>query len=142
MNDNLDTIRDYIREMIIEELTRQLEEDNSTGSVGGEFLTPKAFKKTDDNDEELLVKKSLSEGRSLYHDVRDSRGTPARKIGLAVSDINRKLLEIDKILSAYARLKSENDMDYNAIWKRTARHLGNIERTILSIARRLKELKT
>jgi hypothetical protein len=136
---------DKLRKLVREMLEQELEEISSTGSAGGEFMTPKAFKAGcdgTDEDEEPIVRKTLGEGRSMYHDVRDAKGTPARKIGVAISEVNRRLNEIDKVLGAHTKLKTENNIDYNGLWKRTSRHLGQLERKILSIARKLKELKS
>jgi hypothetical protein len=140
-------LRQFVREM----LEKELEEVSTSAATPG-FMTPKAFVKTDgDDDESLTVRKKLGEdcepekieeGRGLYHDIRDAQGSPARKIGLAFTEVNQKLNEIDKLLSAYSRIKTENDVDYTGLWKRTIRHIGLMERKLLSIARHLKELKS
>jgi hypothetical protein len=147
-----DRLRQIIREMLEKELEEiattleadELDETSTTGGVAG-FMTPKAFVKTDgDDDESLTVRKKLGldEGRGLYHDVRDAQGSPAAKIGRAFTDVNRKLHEIDRLLEVYSRIKTENDIDYTGLWKRTVRHIGLMERKLLSIARHLKELKS
>lgn len=137
------------REMLREFIKQQLEEMSATG--GGEaFSTPVAFStKILDPLERPNKKKSKLPGQK-NEDINENRyaaykadpaATSKQKIGRAVSEINRQLNELEKVVMMNARLKSESGLDGSALWKRTGRQLARMEAKLGHIANRLRELK-
>lgn len=146
-----------IREMIKKEL-----EEVSTSSGAGPFDTPNAFtggtksgekrrkqiatqagytlahKSDDDSDEGV----PLSEARSRYLEFKsDPTASPKQKIGRAISEINRQLTELSRVVEMSAKLKTETNIESSGLWKRTGAHLSKMENKILEISQRIRELK-
>ncbi len=134
--------RKIVQEMIREELEKELEEVSTCAAAGG-YDTPGAFKKTPEEGDGPIVRKHLGEARSKYETYKlDESGTVPQKIGRAITEINRRLNEIDALLEMNERLKTENNLGSTGLWKRTMKHLTRMESKILNMSRRLKELKS
>jgi hypothetical protein len=133
---NEETVRALIREMIRQEL----EENSSTGSAGGAFMTPKAFKKTDGTDTE--DDQGLLEARSHYLDYKNKGSASSiQRIGKSIAEINRSLTEVERAITMASRLKTETNTANDQLWKRSLKHLMKIEGRILKMAHALRELK-
>ena len=129
-------MKNDIQTVIREMLKQELEELSTTGAVAG-YATPFAFKKTGEEDE-----RELKEARSRYLEFKnDPTASPKQKIGKAISEINRQLNELSRVVEMSARLKTETNMESSHLWKRTAKHLGKIENKMLEISQRIRELK-
>lgn len=152
----MDKLRKLVQEMITEELQKELDEV-STSAAAGPYLTPNAFTKK--GSETAVVKKKLGwtpdhtlaeeetervdEARSKYNTYKmDDSATTPQKIGRAITEINRRLNEIDDLLEMNARLKTEQNLGSTGLWKRTMKHLTRMENKILRMSQRLKELKS
>lgn len=148
-------IRALIREMIKQEL----EETSTTAATPG-YQTPNAFRgnssagkaKMRKNalqggytmvDGQAVEDECLNEGKQRYHEFKnDPSQTPRQKIGRALSEVNRNLLEIDRQLKMNSRLKTEAGMESTQLWKRTNQALLKIDGTLQQIVRRIRELKS
>lgn len=148
---------------LVQERIKELEEI-STSDGAGAYLTPGAFgggtdagkRKQRQNSEKLgykLTKQGLasmdradkltelSEAVSRYHQfVKDPR-TPRHKIGKSISEINRHLDEISKILTMNVRLKKESNVTTSQYWKRTMGQIGKVEQKLLRVAQKMREMK-
>ena len=118
----IETLRKYIKELIKQEL----DEANSTASVGGEYSTPHAFKGSNKKGKkkgkagykgghgnptigtdnfEPKDPKLRKEGR--YHDFRnDDSKTPKQKIGLAMRETRNSLTELERVVRYNVKLKN------------------------------------
>lgn len=147
-------LNSLIREMI----KKELEEVSTTAGAGG-FDTPNAFtggkvagekrrKKTAAQAGYTLAHISgeeadtLSEARSRYLEFKsDPTTSPKQKIGKAISEINRQLNELARVVEMSAKLKTESNTESSALWKRTGAHLSKMENKLLEISQRIRELK-
>lgn len=150
-------MEDRIRQMVVEMIKQELEEISTSGATPG-YQTPNAF--TAKGSGPTVVKKKLSwtpdytptddedgkrvdEARSKYDIYKmDETATTPQKIGRAITEINRRLNEIDQLLEMNARLKTEQNLGSTGLWKRTMKHLTRMENKILRMSQRLKELKS
>jgi DNA-directed RNA polymerase subunit L len=148
-------LNSIIREMIKKEL-----EEVSTSAGAGAFNTPNAFtggkaagekrrKKIATQAGYTLAHKSgedgeeLTEARSRYLEFKsDPTATPKQKIGRAISEINRQLNELGRVVEMSAKLKTESNMESSGLWKRTGAHLSKMENKMLEISQRIRELKS
>lgn len=151
---------DRIRKIVEEIIKQELEEISASGAAGG-YETPKAFAKNGEENKALIRKRlggfnseytivddkdesnRVDEARSKYDLYKmDESGTVPQKIGRAITEINRRLNEIDGLLEMNERLKTENNLGSTGLWKRTMKHLTRMENKILRMSQRLKELKS
>jgi len=162
--DNVQKLRELIRELI----KRELDEATTTASVPG-YLTPYAFRgnkeksvarakhiatattgfkltpkgEKDANrpaDKMEIVKKELSENK-YYEYKNDNTKTPHRKIAEAISQLNRNLQEIERVIKMNARLKNESGIASEQLWKRTQQGLLKLEAKLLGVATRIREIR-
>ena len=149
---------DRLRKIVEEIIKQELEEISASGAAGA-YDTPNAFAK-DGKENKALIRKRLGnseytivnekdesnrvdEARSKYDLYKmDESGTVPQKIGRAITEINRRLNEIDGLLEMNERLKTENNLGSTGLWKRTMKHLTRMENKILRMSQRLKELKS
>jgi len=146
-------IKDIIREMIKKEL-----DEVSTSSAAGAFDTPNAFTGGSASGEKRRKKNAavsgytlidtvdeadeLKEARSRYAQFKsDPSATPRQKIGRAITEINRQLNELARVVEMSAKLKTETNTESSALWKRTGVHLSKMENKLLEISQRIRELK-
>ncbi len=162
--DNVQKLRELIRELI----KRELDEATTTASVPG-YLTPYAFRgnkeksvarakhiatattgfkltpkgEKDANrpaDKIEIVKKELSENK-YYEYKNGNTKTPHRKIAEAISQLNKNLQEIERVIKMNARLKTESGIASEQLWKRTQQGLLKLEAKLLGVATRIREIR-
>lgn len=118
-----------------------LEEDNITVSAGGEFDTPKAFKKKKKK-EESLFKRIAKE--TLLHEVnykdykKDESATPKQKVNRAIKEVNSKLFKIERIINQNFKLKNEAGVGTTEYWKGTRGNLQKISEKMMRISEKLR----
>ena len=149
-----------IRKLVRELIKQEIDEANSTASVGGSYNTPHAFggsnkkgkKKgkagytgghedptigTDNfepNDPKLR-----KEGK--YHDYRnDDTMTPRQKIGMAMRETRDSLKELEGIVKNNVRLKTELNVDSRSYWKNTHKALSKISERLVNLANKVGQL--
>tara|TARA_B100001093_G_scaffold488970_1_gene526699 strand:+ start:14830 stop:15303 length:474 start_codon:yes stop_codon:yes gene_type:complete len=120
-------------------------EEMSVTGAGEVYNTPKAFKKSDDEDEvnESTFKKMaklsfINEAR--YTDYkRDESMSSKRKVNKAVFEINSKLHKIEQIINQNIKLKTEDGVDSNAYWKSTRSNLNKISEKMMRISEKIRK---
>ena len=157
---------DLIRKLVRELVRQELDEANSTASVGGEYSTPHAFggsnkkgKKKgkagytgghDDptdgtghfiaDDPKLRKTESVvNEGR--YHAWRnDDSKTPKQKIGMAMRETRDNLTELERMVNYNVKLKNELKVDSRDYWKNTHKALSKISERLVRLANKVGQL--
>jgi hypothetical protein len=157
---------DLIRKLVRELVKQELEEANSTASVGGSYNTPHAFggsnkkgkgkgkagytgghtEPTDGtghfiaDDPKLRKTESVvNEGR--YHAWRnDDTLTPKQKIGMAMRETRDNLTELERVVRYNVRLKNELKVDSRDYWKNTHKALSKISERLVKLANKVGQL--
>ena len=137
MSIKVEVLRNYIREMIKQEL----DEASVTGNIdGGEGppKTPYAFqgKRKKDKEKENKIAtnstgyKKISEGK--YHDYRnDDTLTSKQKIGRSMREVRDSLNGLEKLVKMNVRLKNELNVDSRSYWKNTHKALHKISERLV-----------
>ena len=157
---------DLFRKLIRELVRQELDEANSTASVGGSYNTPHAFggsnkkgkkkgkagytgghtEPTDGtghfiaDDPKLRKTESVvNEGR--YHQWRnDETLSPKQKIGMAMRETRDSLKELERTVQYNVRLKTELKVDSRDYWKTTHNALGKISERLVRLANKVGKL--
>jgi len=156
---------DLIRKLVRELVRQELDEANSTASVGGSYNTPHAFggsnKKGkgkgkagytgghDDpshgtghfiaDDPKLRKESVVNEGR--YHAWRnDDSKTPKQKIGMAMRETRDNLTELERMVNYNVKLKNELKVDSRDYWKNTHKALSKISERLVRLANKVGQL--
>jgi len=159
--------RKTVSKAVKNEEEEELDEMNSTASAGGEYNTPYAFGKADDEDVvkpagmkkvkktnkifkpmegKSTYKKMMSEMYGVVNEVsyrdykKDPTSTPSQKVNRGINEVNKMLAEMEKIVANNLRLKTEMGVQSNHFWKSTGRRFAKINERMTRIANRLKEL--
>ena len=155
-----------IRKLVRELIEQELDEANSTASVGGEYSTPHAFggsnkkgkkkgkagyegghtEPTDGtghflaDDPKLRKTESVvNEGR--YHAWRnDETLTPKQKIGIAMRETRDSLKELERVVRYNVKLKNELKVDSRDYWKNTHKALSKISERLVKLANKVGQL--
>ena len=153
------------RKLVRELIKQELDEANSTSSVGGSYNTPHAFggsnKKgkgkgkagytgghddpTDGtghflaDDPKLRKELVVNEGR--YHAWRnDETLSPKQKIGMAMRETRDNLTELERVVRYNVRLKNEMKVDSRDYWKNTHKALSKISERLVKLANKVGQL--
>ena len=156
-----DTFRKLIRELIKQEM----EEANSTASVGGSYNTPHAFGGSNKkgkkkgkagytgghedptigtanfnaDDPKLRKESVVNEGR--YHAWRNDESlSPKQKIGLAMRETRDNLTELERVVRYNVKLKNEMKVDSRDYWKTTHSALSKISERLVRLANKVGQL--
>ena len=157
---------DLIRKLVRELIKQELDEANSTASVGGSYNTPHAFggsnKKgkgkgkagytgghddpTDGtghfiaDDPKLRKTESVvNEGR--YHAWRnDETLSPKQKIGMAMRETRDSLAELERVVGYNVKLKNELNVDSRDYWKNTHKALSKISERLVKLSNKIGRL--
>ena len=88
------------------------------------------------------VKHSVTEAGDPYYAWRnDESMTPKQKIGRAISEINKQLAEMHKVVKRSSRLKKEMGMSANDYWKRTNNAFLKMEQRMHRISQKIREMR-
>ena len=156
---------DLFRKLVRELVKQELDEANSTASVGGSYNTPHAFggsnKKgkgkgkagytgghdapTDGtghfiaDDPKLRKESVVNEGR--YHAWRNDESlSPRQKIGMAMRETRDNLTELERVVRYNVRLKNEMKVDSRDYWKNTHKALSKISERLVKLANKVGQL--
>jgi hypothetical protein len=157
---------DLIRKLVRELIKQELDEANSTASVGGQYNTPHAFggsnkkgkkkgkagyegghtEPTDGtghflaDDPKLRKTESVvNEGR--YHAWRNDESlTPKQKIGMAMRETRDNLTELERVVRYNVKLKNELKVDSRDYWKNTHKALSKISERLVKLANKVGQL--
>ena len=86
-----------------------------------------------------VKEKVVQENR--YTDLKIAEGSPAKKIGEAISEINRQISEIDRVISLNSRLKRESGLEGTRLYKNTIKNITRLESKLQNLSAKLRELK-
>lgn len=115
--------------------------------VGTDKLAPHGtIKKIEDRIAQMKKSKQYKAesivAESKYSDFKTAEGTPRRKIGEAIREINKQIHEVDRTLRMSERLKKEDGSGPNGqLWKSTAKALTTLEGRLNTISTRIRNLK-
>jgi hypothetical protein len=156
---------DLFRKLVRELIKQELDEANSTASVGGSYNTPHAFKGSNKkgkkkkkagysgghsdptigtanfnaDDPKLRKESVVNEGR--YHAWRnDDSLTPKQKIGMAMRETRDNLTELERVVRYNVRLKNELNVDSRDYWKNTHKALSKISERLVRLANKVGQL--
>lgn len=128
-----------IREAIRHLVEQEIDEMTGTGAVGG-FGTPYAFSTKEPVSSKK--KKRVTEGGDPYYAWRnDETQTPRMKIGNVISEINKQLKEMEKVVRRSSRLKKETGVPNSGLWQRTNNALMKIESRMHRISQTIRNMR-
>lgn len=152
MNEN--KIREFVREFI----QNNLNEISTTAGVPG-YLTPNAFA-GDKKSRSAFVKRMASAigyeltkrgkeeptkgdrlAENYYQYRNDPERQPHQKIGAAISEVNKQLQVIEKVIKMNGRLQKEFSVTDDKLWKRTRHQMVKLEGRLIELAGKLREMR-
>jgi CHAT domain-containing protein len=158
---NEDKLRNVIRELIQQEL----DEMTTTGNVAGYNipmafqgnnpknkarkkgiatqlgmqLTPRGQKDLDRGADKM---ENISEGKMRYHEYKkDKSASPTQKIAKAISEVNKNLQEMERVLKMNTRLQKESGIASEALYRRTQQGLLKLEARLLHLAGKVRDIR-
>jgi hypothetical protein len=162
-NKQLAEVRSFVKK--VKKSKKVREEGSTTAGVPG-YSTPKAFSGDEGGDGasdlkritkstgyDIKAKKTRLHSIDLhevsYRDFKkdESRST-IKKVNESIIEINRKLREINSLLSHSSKLKTESSLDDSVLWKKTNEALLKISDRMTEIASKtrgfanIKEIQT
>ena len=156
---------DLIRKLVRELIKQELDEANTTASVGGQYNTPHAFAGSNKkgkkkgkagytgghedptigtanfnaDDPKLRKESVVNEGR--YHAWRNDESlTPKQKIGMAMRETRDNLTELERVVRYNVKLKNELKVDSRDYWKNTHKALSKISERLVRLANKVGQL--
>lgn len=132
----------------------ELDEMSTTAGVPG-YATPFAFGAADDEtlDQAGYKKVKTKKDESVYKQMmnqlfemrysdykNDTSASPKTKVNKGISEVNRMLGEIEKIVHRNIRLKTEMGVNSSDYWKNTSKNFSKISERLVRINNKLKEL--
>jgi hypothetical protein len=155
---NEEQLRAIIRKLIAEEM-----DEISTSTGAGAYNIPMAFqgnvaknkaKKrsvatqlgmqlTPRGEKDLNVPADkLHEAKMRYHEYKkDESGTPTQKIAKAISEVNKTLHEMERVIRMNTRLQKESGIASEALYNRTRQGLLKLEARLLHLAGKVREIR-
>jgi spermidine/putrescine-binding protein len=163
----LDNLRQYI-EQLVEDCLKEMEGATSTTAAGGEYTgkyfigksdistytkdgftkaKPMKNSKTFDvvkfNESQLdnYVRKELINEIS-YRNFNEnvSKITPERKITRALSEVKKRVKEIEQVIEYSARLKNENIIKKESFWESKLEQLDDLSERLHELSQNIKKL--
>ena len=86
----------------------------------------------------IFTSSSMNENRWI--DIKNEDSPATTKVNKGISNINKQLAEIEKFLGWYGKLKSENGLGNEDLWKRTNSHIYSIKERLLNLERKLRKI--
>lgn len=87
-----------------------------------------------------MYRVNINEGTSYHEYKNDESASPRQKVNKSIVEINKRLMEVEKIISHNIRLKTESGVNSNQFWKRSANTFAKISERLNRINNKLKEL--
>lgn len=112
------------------------------GAADDETMEQGGYKKVKNKKDESVYKQMMSQLHEMrYSDYKnDASASPKTKVNKSISEVNRLLGEIEKIVHRNIRLKTEMGVSSSDYWKNTSKNFGKISERLVRINNRLKEL--
>lgn len=105
----------------------------------GMQLTPRGQKDMDRGADKL---ENLAEARIRYHEYKkDESASPTQKIAKAISEVNRNLQEMERVLKMNTRLQKESGLASEALYRRTQQGLLKLEARLLHLAGKVRDIR-
>jgi len=123
----------------------EVEEISTTAGAPG-YETPYAFSDEDEEDRKKLgetkYKNIMKEIYSLNYDSykKDESLNSKQKVNGAISEISKRLFEIERILGRNLKLKKEQGLESTSYWKSTKGKIGKISERMNRIAVKMRDL--
>lgn len=155
---NEEQLRAIIRKLIAEEL-----DEISTSAGAGPYNVPMAFQgniaknkakkrgiatqlgmQLTPRGEKDLSRPAdkLMEAKMRYHEYKkDESGTPTQKIAKAISEVNRNLQEMERVIRMNTRLQKESGIASEALYNRTRQGLLKLEARLLHLAGKVRDIR-
>tara|TARA_B100000131_G_scaffold321197_1_gene371222 strand:+ start:6233 stop:6679 length:447 start_codon:yes stop_codon:yes gene_type:complete len=138
-------------ELIKELIRNEILEMSSTATAGGEYSTPKAFKKDnkEKDDEELNLSDGMSVIKSMvkseikenyWHYRNDESMTTKQKLAASMTNIREALTMIERSVKYNVKLKNEMKFESDNYMKRTKNALNKISEKLIRLSTRVKDL--
>jgi hypothetical protein len=159
------TNEEKLRQAIREIVEQELDEMTTTGDVAG-YNVPMAFQgnvqknKTrkkgiatqlgmqltprgqKDMDRPADTMENIAEAKMRYHEYKkDDSASPTQKIAKAISEVNRNLQEMERVLKMNTRLQKESGIASEALYRRTQEGLIKLEARLLHLAGRVRDIR-
>lgn len=91
----------------------------------------------------LMVKKEFGQLAENYYQYRnDQSALPHQKIGKAITEINKQIKMVEKVIRYNNRLKTEYGISNEALWKRTQNQMTKLEGKLIGLAARIREMRS
>ena len=122
----------------------EVEEISTTAGVPG-YETPYAFSDEDEEDRkkigETKYKNIMKEIYNLDYNSykKDETLNSKQKVNGAISEISKKLFEIERILGRNLKLKKEQGLESTSYWKSTKGKIGKISERMNRIAVKMRD---
>lgn len=150
-------LREYVRELVQKEL-----DEISTSAGAGAYLTPMAFqgnvprniakrrriaqllgwKLTKRGKQQLSSPAdNLTEARAQYYEFRAQEGAPSRKLAEKISEINRNVDMIERLVRISERYQTEVGIGSEDLYNRTRSALHKLENRLLLLGQRIREIR-
>jgi len=153
LNENFNIEEECDDEMELEE--DPLAEDNS-GNSGGEYMTPNAFSKKVKSPDDASYSKTPQTTERFYKKIEetidklsevnyndyknDDTKSERQKINGNIIEINRKLREVEQMISHASRLKVESGSGSDIYWKQTGRSFLKIKERLNRLTSKIVEI--
>jgi len=122
--------------------SKKKQEDNAENSTDN-----KVTKKTNKHSAKLesMYKKMMIANNGLYETSyrdykKDPTSTPQQKVNRGITEVNKMLGLMEKVVNNNLRLKTEMGVQSNHFWKSTGNRFAKINERMTRISNRLKEL--
>jgi hypothetical protein len=150
---NEEQLRTLIRKLIEEELSNI--DEISTSAGAGPYQTPFAFQgnlqrnKTKKKGIATQLgwkltprgEKDLNTPADKLEYKKDESATPTQKIAKAISEANKNLAEIERVIKLNSRLQKESGISSEALYRRTQQGLLKLEARLLHLAGKIRDIR-
>lgn len=141
----------------LEEELDDLEEINDTGS-GGEYMTPNAFRKTEKEVDDVSYSEDVPDTNRFYKRIEetinrideanykdyrnDDSKSERQKINGNIIEINKKLREVEQMISHASKLKNEISSGSDIYWKGTLGSFLKIKERLVRLSNKIVEMNS
>jgi hypothetical protein len=85
---------------------------------------------------------NLAEAKMRYHEYKkDESASPTQKIAKAISEVNRNLEEVERVIRMNTRLQKESGIASETLYNRTQKGLLKLEARLLHLAGKVRDIR-
>ena len=115
---------------------KKKQKDNATTATDFELVKDSLYKKM-----MSMIHETGQLNETSYREYKkDPTSTPQQKVNRGISEVNKMLGLMEKIVNNNLRLNTEMGVQSNNFWKSTGKRFAKINERMTRIANRLKEL--